>query len=153
MLIVVLASPLDIVGPASTTIAAASWPFVFSFLLGPAPIRRVPQLSAIRALVRLTFGTERLRSVFSLHPRSFRTLSLDVLVSQHFNDVPRSKLIVAHFKVKNNVLIALGQTAQQTDRDVFILHLGADAAELRADVEEFIAMMQHIAAFRHLHAE
>ncbi|KAJ8552450.1 hypothetical protein ON010_g10095 [Phytophthora cinnamomi] len=56
----------------------------------------------------------------------------------------------------NQSLCILASSAQTTfpfDRHVFILHLGADVAELGADVEDFIAMMKHIAAFCHLHAE
>ena len=76
LLVVVLTAPVDIVCPASTTIAAASWALVFILLLGPAPVYRVPQFSAVRALVRLTLRAERLDRVFILDHRSICTLTL-----------------------------------------------------------------------------
>ncbi|KAG2950686.1 hypothetical protein PC119_g28257 [Phytophthora cactorum] len=76
-----------------------------------------------------------------------------MLVREHLHDVLRSQFRAAHLQVEHDFLVALGETAQQADRHVLVLHLGADTAELGADVEDLVAMMQHIAAFRHLHAE
>ncbi|KAG4225552.1 hypothetical protein PC116_g26018 [Phytophthora cactorum] len=152
---VAVVSPLDIVGPASTAVAAASWPSVLVLLLGPALVDHVPQFSAVRALARLSVGVERLGRVLRLHRRRCRLLALplDVLVREHLHNVLRAQLCIAHLQVEHDVLVALGETAQQADRHVLVLHLGADTAELGADVEDLVAMMQDIAAFRHLHAE
>ncbi|KAG2873276.1 hypothetical protein PC129_g24879 [Phytophthora cactorum] len=74
-----------------------------------------------------------------------------MLVREHLHNVLRLQVCIAHLQVEHDVLVALGETAQQADRHV--LHLGADTAELGTDVEDLVAMMQDIAAFRHLHAE
>ncbi|KAG4222558.1 hypothetical protein PC116_g28968 [Phytophthora cactorum] len=150
---VAVVSPLDVVGPASTAIAAASWPSILVLLLGPALVDHVPQFPAVRALARLSVGVERLGCVLSLHCRSLLALPLDVLVREHLHNVLRPQLCIAHLQVEHDVLVALGETAQQADSHVLVLHRGADTAELGADVEDLVAMMQDIAAFRHLHAE
>ena len=150
-------SPLDIVCPASTTIAAASGSTTFILLLRPATICRVPHLSTVCALVGLALGAECLCRIFSLHRcrcrRHLLALPLGVLIRQHFDHILRTQLCVAHLHVQNHVLEALRETEQQADRNVFVFHLGTDAAELGADVQDFIAVMQDVASFRHLDAE
>ncbi|KAG4216635.1 hypothetical protein PC116_g34884 [Phytophthora cactorum] len=76
-----------------------------------------------------------------------------MLVCEHLHDVLRSQFRAAHLQVQHDVLVALGEAAQQADRHVLVLHLGADTAEFDADVEDLVAMMEYIAAFRYLHAE
>ena len=78
---------------------------------------------------------------------------LKPFIRQHLHDVLGPEFCAAHLQVQHDVLVAIGEAAQQANRHVPILHLGADTAELGADAENFIAMMHHIAAFRHLHAE
>ncbi|KAG4222078.1 hypothetical protein PC116_g29447 [Phytophthora cactorum] len=150
---VAVVSPLDVVGPAPTAVAAASWPSVLVLLLGPALVDHVPQFSAVPALARLSVGLERLGRVLSLHRRRLLALPLHVLVRERLHNVLRLQLCIAHLQVEHDVFVALGETAQQADRHVLVLHLGADTAELGADVEVLVAMTQDIAAFRHLHTE
>ncbi|KAG4221799.1 hypothetical protein PC116_g29725 [Phytophthora cactorum] len=112
VVVVVVVPPLDIVGSASTVMAAASWAPILVLLLGPALVDHVPQFPAVRALARLSVGVERLRCFFSLHRRRLLTLPLDVLIREHLHDVLRSQLCIDHLQVEHNVLVALGEAAQ-----------------------------------------
>ncbi|KAG4219763.1 hypothetical protein PC116_g31758 [Phytophthora cactorum] len=96
---VAVVSPLDVVGPASTAVAAASWPSVLVLLLGPALVNRVPHFSAVCTLARLSVGVERLGRVLRLHRRRLLTLSLDVLIREHLHDVLRPQFSAAHLQV------------------------------------------------------
>ena len=150
-------SPLDIVRPASSAIAAASGSTTFILLLRPATLHCVPHLSAIRALVGLTLGTEGLRHVFSLHGcrcrRHLLALTLDVLVRQHLDHIMRAQFRIDRLQVQNHVLKTLRETEQQADRNVLVLHLGADAAKLGADVQDFVAVVHDVGTFCHLDAK
>ena len=81
--------------------------------------------------MRLALSTERLGCGLGLHRRSLDTLTLDVLVREHLDNVARSKFSTVHLQVMNDVLVTLGKTAQQANRNVLVFHLGADAAQLR----------------------
>lgn len=98
-----------------------------------------------------TLGTGRLCSVFSLHRCHLLALPLDALICQQLHDIPRSQLRTVHLQVQHNVLAALEETAKKSDRDIFILYLGTDAAELGDDVDDFVESVQHIATFCHVH--
>ena len=63
---ITILSPLDIVRPASTAIAAASGSSTFILLLGPTAIHSVPHLPTVGALVGFAFGVEGLGCIFSL---------------------------------------------------------------------------------------
>ena len=91
--------------------------------------------------MRFTFSTERLGCVLGLHRRSFGTLTFNVLVCEHFDNVARSKVSTVHLQVENDILVTLRETAQQANRNVLVFHLGADAAQLRADIQHLIAMV------------
>ena len=69
-----------------------------------------------------------------------------MLIRYPLHNILRSQFHAAHLKIENNVLVALGEAAQQANRHVLVIHLSAD-------VENFIAMMHHIATFYHLHTE
>ncbi|KAG3123968.1 hypothetical protein PC128_g27554 [Phytophthora cactorum] len=113
---VAVVSPLDAVGPASTAVAAASSTSVLVLLIGPALVDHVPQFPAVRTLARLSVGVERLGRVLSLHRRRLLALPLDVLVREHLHDVLLAQLCIDHLQVEHDVLVALGETAQQADR-------------------------------------
>uniref|UniRef100_A0AAV1ULL4 Uncharacterized protein n=1 Tax=Peronospora matthiolae TaxID=2874970 RepID=A0AAV1ULL4_9STRA len=69
------------------------------------------------------------------------SLSLDVLIRQLYHDVLRPQFHADHLQVQHDIIVALGEAAQQADRHVLILLLGTDTAELGADVENFIAVV------------
>ena len=150
-------SPLDVISPASTGIAAASGSSTFVLLLRPATIHSVPHLATIRALVGLTLGAECLACIFSLHrsrcSRPLFSLTLGVLIRQHPHHILGTKLSTAHFHVEHHILVALGKTKQQTDCNVLVLHLRTDSAKLGGDVEDLVAVVHDVRAFSHLCAE
>ena len=111
-------------------------------------------LFAVRALTRSTLDTEYLGRFYSLHQCRHLASPLYVLILQHLHDIMRLQFRAAHLQTWQGNLVALGKAAQQSYRRVFIPPSWRRcAAELRAAVEEFIAIMNHIAAFLHHHTK
>ena len=103
--------------------------------------------------MKFTVGVEAFAELGRLHRHHFLGLPLDVLIRKHLYSILQTQLGISHVQIEYDVFAAFGQTTKQTNSYVLVLYLSTDAADLGPDVENFIAMMQDVVAFRHLHTK
>lgn len=109
--IIIAVSSLEVVGFASTTVAAASWSSALVLLLGPALVIGVSIFLQYVQWRLLHSALRGVSSIFNRHQCSLLALLLDVVIREHVDHILSAQLCVAHVHGENNISETLGQAS------------------------------------------